>query len=74
MAKWDKWGPLSQDMEEQEIAFQRVYELWKDMIAEEESERLSQRHEEIMNAWKVNELIRKFSTSNSRRYSDRKMK
>jgi hypothetical protein len=54
MVKWDDWDSMCQDITEQEFAFQGVYEIWKDMISQKESEALFKRHLECMN---INELI-----------------
>jgi N-terminal domain of NWD NACHT-NTPase len=53
VAKWDKWDSLLQDITNQESAFVQVYEIWKDLIAREEYEKLSNRHTESMDVMKL---------------------
>jgi hypothetical protein len=56
MVKWDDWDSMCLDITEQENTFQGVYEIWKDLVSQAESEALSRRHQAIMN---INELMRK---------------
>jgi hypothetical protein len=57
LVRWDDWDSLAGDISKQEDVFKSVYEIWKDSLAQEESAALSRRHQEIIEALKVNELI-----------------
>jgi hypothetical protein len=48
VVKWDKWDSMLQDVTVQEGAFLQVYDIWKDLIAREEYDKLSSRHSESM--------------------------
>ncbi|CZR67570.1 uncharacterized protein PAC_17469 [Phialocephala subalpina] len=53
IAKWDMWDSLLQDVTVQEGEFVKVYKIWKDLIAQEEYEKLSSRHAESINVMKL---------------------
>jgi hypothetical protein len=53
IVKWDSWDSMLQDITEQEGAFTQVYDIWKDLIAREEYDKLSKRHIESMDIMKV---------------------
>jgi hypothetical protein len=53
VVKWDNWDSLLEDIRVQEVAFTQVYDIWKDLIAREEYDKLSRRHTESMDIMKL---------------------
>jgi hypothetical protein len=53
VVKWDNWDSLLEDITVQEIAFTQVYDIWKDLIAREEYDKLSRRHTESLDIMKL---------------------
>jgi hypothetical protein len=53
VVKWDNWDSLLEDITVQEVAFTQVYDIWKDLIAREEYDKLSRRHTESMDIMKL---------------------
>jgi len=53
IAKWDSWASLLQDIMVQEGNFVKVYDIWKDILAQDESEKLSVLYTESIDAMKM---------------------
>jgi hypothetical protein len=53
IAKLDTWDSMLQDITVQDGAFVQLYEIWKDLIAGEEYEKLSTRHAESIDVMKL---------------------
>ncbi len=53
VAKWDLWDSMLQDVVVQEGDFVKLYEIWKDLIARDEYEKLSSRHDQTMDVMKL---------------------
>jgi hypothetical protein len=53
VVKWDNWDSLLEDITVQEVAFTQVYDIWKDLIAGEEYDKLTSRHTESMDIMKL---------------------
>ncbi|KAN0115502.1 hypothetical protein V8E51_005046 [Hyaloscypha variabilis] len=53
IVKWDSWDSLLQDITVQEGDFVKVYDIWKDLLAQDEFKKLSVRHTESIDAMKM---------------------
>jgi hypothetical protein len=53
ITKWDLWDSLLQDITVQEGDFMKVYDTWKDFLAQDESEKLSIRHTDSIDVMKM---------------------
>lgn len=47
LVKWDKWDSSIEDIKKQDEAFCKVYSILKDLITEEEYDKLAKRHEDL---------------------------
>lgn len=53
IVRWDDWDSMLQAITIQEAAFVKVYDIWKDLTAQEEYNKLSRRHTESMDIMKL---------------------
>jgi hypothetical protein len=53
IVKWDAWDSMLGEITGQESDFVKVYDIWKDLLAQEEYEKLSSRHTESIDAMKM---------------------
>ena len=70
--KWDKWDSMLEEITAQEDTFVKVYEIWKDLVAQNEYDKLSRRHAESMDVMKlISENIFEFHQVLASAQSDR---
>lgn len=49
IVKWNDWDAAMSDIQKQEDSFCKVYDIWQDMVYQEECQALEARHKENMN-------------------------